>query len=94
MTLWLLNEEFSAKITIIINYRESFRCRGEHVRRDLDARDGKNYEQAHTHTWDKHSNDNNEIFQSAEAHTYNITIIIVNTTALGSLIWPHAVLVQ
>ena len=29
---------------------KSFPCRGEHVCRDLDARGGKNYEQAHTHT--------------------------------------------
>ena len=43
----------------------------EHVHRGLDARGGKKiYEQAHTHTRDNHSNDNNEIIRSAEAHIY------------------------
>ena len=35
--------------------------------RGLDARGGKNYEQAHTHTRDNHSNDNNNYYKLFEA---------------------------
>ena len=35
--------------------------------RGLDARGGKNYEQAHTHTRDNHSNDNNNYYKFFEA---------------------------
>ena len=35
--------------------------------RGLDARGGKNYEQAHTHTRDNHSNDNNNYWRASEA---------------------------
>ena len=35
--------------------------------RGLDARGGKNYEQAHTHTRDNHSNDNNNYYILFEA---------------------------
>ena len=35
--------------------------------RGLDARGGKNYEQAHTHKWDNHSNDNNNYDKLFEA---------------------------
>ena len=61
----LLNEAFSAnKITIIV-YKRVFRAAVNTyvslpIFRGLDARGGKNYEQAHTHTRDNHSNDNNE----------------------------------
>ena len=41
----------------------------------------KNYEQAHTHTRDNHSNDNNKIIRSAEAHTYNNYILYLCKTA-------------
>ena len=59
-----LKEAFSAnKITIII-YKRVFRATVNTyvslpIFRGLDARGGKNYEQAHTHTRDNHSNDNN-----------------------------------
>ena len=45
------------------NIYKSFPCSGEHVRRGLDTRGGKNYEQArhtHTHTRDDYSNVNNK----------------------------------
>ena len=35
--------------------------------RGLDARGGKNYEQAHTHTRDNHNNDNNNHYKLFEA---------------------------
>ena len=35
--------------------------------RGLDARGGKNYEQAHTHTRDNHSNDNNNDYKLFKA---------------------------
>ena len=35
--------------------------------RGLDARGGKNYEQAHTHTWDNHNNNNNNYYKLFEA---------------------------
>ena len=38
--------------------------------RGLDARGGKNYEQAHTHTRDNHSNDNNN--ESTEVQTLGV----------------------
>ena len=47
-------------------------CRGEHVHRGLDASGSKKTEQALTYTRNNHSNDNNNIIRSAEAHTYNI----------------------
>ena len=38
--------------------------------RGPDARGGKNYEQAHTYTWDNHSNDNNN--ESTEVLTLGV----------------------
>ena len=74
MTPWLLNEAFSAnKITIII-YKRVFRAAVNTyvslpIFRGLDARGGKNYEQAHTHTRYNHStsNDNNNYYKFFEA---------------------------
>ena len=77
MTPYLLNEAFSAKITIIY-YLKSIFCAAvnTYVRRQgLDARGGKKTTNRHTHTWDNHSNDNNKIIRSAETHTYNIIIL-------------------
>ena len=52
----------------------------------------KNYEQVHTHTWDNHSNDNNKIIRSAEAHKYNIIILYLCKTSqheAHALIWSN-----
>ena len=74
MTPLLLNEAFSAnKITIII-YKRVFRAVVNTyvnlpIFRGLNARGGKNYEQAHTNTRDNHSNDNNE---STEVQTLGV----------------------
>ena len=61
---------------------------GEHVRRRLDARGGKKTTIRHTHTHmrDNHSNDNNKIIQSAEAHTFNIYCTYICKTAQHELI--------
>ena len=72
MTPLLLNEAFSAKkITIIIYTLRAMvnTYVGLPIFRGLDARGGKNYEQAHTHTRDNHSNDNNE---STEVQTLGV----------------------
>ena len=45
--------------------------------RGLDARGGKNYEQAHTHTGDNHSNDNNNYYKLFEALKLIRIIIII-----------------
>ena len=66
-----LNEAFSAnKITIII-YKIVFRAAVNTyvslpIFRGLDTRGGKNYEQAHTHTRDNHSNDNSNYYKLFE----------------------------
>ena len=66
-----MNEAFSAnKITIII-YKRVFRAAVNTyvslpIFRGLDARGGKNYEQAHTHMRDNHSNDNNNYYKLFE----------------------------
>ena len=72
MTPWLLDGAFSAnKITIII-YKRVFRAAVNTyvslpIFRCLDARGGKNYEQAHTHTRGNHSNENNNYYKLFEA---------------------------
>ena len=81
MTSQILNEAFSAnKITIII-YKRVFRsavntCVRLPIFRGLDARGGKNYEQAHTHTRDNHRNDNNNYYKLFEALALKLIRII------------------
>ena len=65
----LLNEAFSAKITIIIYKRVFCAAVNTYIGVYRCTWRQKNYEQAHTHTRDNHSNDNNKIIRSAEAHT-------------------------
>ena len=90
MTPQLLNEAFSAnKITIII-YKRVFRAAVNTyvslpIFRGLDARGGKNYEQAHTHTRDNRSNDNNNYYKLFEALKL-IRIIYIYCTYAKSLV--------
>ena len=48
--------------------------------RGLDARGGKNYEQAHTYTRDNHSNDNNNYYKLFEALKLIRIIYILHCT--------------
>ena len=50
--------------------------------RGLDARGGKNYEQAHTHTRDNQSNDNNNYYKLFEA--LKLIPIIINPRRMRS----------
>ena len=58
--------------------------------RGLDARGGKNYERAHTHTWDNHSKDNNNkihidrILERRPTHRPGKCSSIANFTLIGS----------
>ena len=69
---------FSKKITIVIAiYRESFPCRGEHVRTSISrcrcTRWQKTiHEQTQTHTRDSHSDDNWRASEASEPLSYHV----------------------
>ena len=55
--------------------------------RGLDARGGKNYEQAHTHTRDNHSNDNNnynKLFEALKLICIICIVLMQNRSSLST----------